>query len=120
VTGSPVSLPSSTKHHLLRIAQEALTNAVRHASAARIRLEVIYGEESISLSIVDDGIGFPAEDVVARSIGHFGLRGMRSRAKSIDGTLSIESWPNRGTAIRVSLCSVADKIDTRNAIVHST
>jgi signal transduction histidine kinase len=119
VKGSPILLPASTKHHLLRIAQEALTNAVRHSSAGRIRLELIYDDQKISLTVADDGIGFPAEDVVARSVGHFSLRGMRSRAKSIEGNLSIESWPNKGTAIRVSL-PLAQKIVSRNALVHVT
>ena len=103
VEGASRPLPSATQHHLLRIAQEAITNAVRHAAARRIVVGLAYGADALTLSVVDDGVGFPADDVLTRSIGHFGLRGLRGRAVKITADLSIESEPGRGTSIRVTV-----------------
>jgi signal transduction histidine kinase len=102
VSGPPVALPPTTKHHLLRIAQEGITNAVRHASARRISIHLEYRTDEVALAIHDDGIGFDAEQVMTKSIGHFGLRGLRGRAAKISGELRIESAAGRGTLIRVS------------------
>ncbi|HYD84692.1 MAG TPA: ATP-binding protein, partial [Opitutus sp.] len=101
VSGSPVALPSAIKHHLLRIAQEAITNAVRHASPRRISVALGYQPQSISLAVSDDGVGFRPDDVLSKSFGHFGLRGLRSRATKLGGTLQIQSEPGRGASIRV-------------------
>lgn len=101
VSGAPVSLPPRVKHHLLRIAQEAIANAVRHAEARRIAIELEYRAGALALAIVDDGVGFHPGEVLSQEIGHFGLRGLRSRAGKIGGELSIESSPASGTRIRV-------------------
>ena len=103
VAGTSRPLPSATQHHLLRIAQEAITNAVRHAAARRIVVGLDYSATALSLSVVDDGVGFPATEVMTRSIGHFGLRGLRGRAIKIGAELSIDSEPGRGTTIRVTV-----------------
>ena len=103
VTGQPVELPSATKHHLLRIAQEAITNAVRHASARTIAINLAYGVDNISLSITDDGCGFVPSVAHASGIGHFGLRGLRGRAGKINGDLQIDSAPGRGTTVSVTV-----------------
>ena len=102
-TGQPVSLSPSTKHHLLRIAQEAITNSVRHASAKTITIALNYEPTEVSLTITDDGNGFVPNDVLDRGIGHFGLRGLRGRARKIDGQLQIQSAPGAGTTVRVSV-----------------
>ncbi|HEY4246225.1 MAG TPA: sensor histidine kinase [Lacunisphaera sp.] len=101
VAGEPVDLPRTAKHNLLRIAQEATTNAVRHAEAGHITIAVRYAPEGISLAIIDDGVGFVPDEVRSKTFGHFGLRGMRSRAEKIGGTLVIESMPGAGTIVRI-------------------
>lgn len=101
VSGAHVSLPSGTKHHLLRIGQEAITNAVRHAAATRISIRLDYQADMVRLTVADDGVGFQPDDVLVKSIGHFGLRGLRSRATKIGGTLRIDSSPGNGTSIEI-------------------
>lgn len=100
VIGAPLPLPRFTTHHLLRIAQEATTNALRHAAARTIGVRLEYRAEAVTLTVKDDGAGFKADDALNQP-GHFGLRGMRGRAKKIGGDLAISSAPQAGTAISV-------------------
>jgi signal transduction histidine kinase len=101
VSGSAVPIPSATQHHLLRIAQEAITNAVRHAGPTTITVRLEYRTGAVFLSVSDQGAGFAANEVLEKSVGHFGLRGLRGRAAKIRGELSIESSPRNGTTIEV-------------------
>ncbi len=117
VTGSVVPPPSATKHHLLRIAQEAITNSVRHAAPNTIAIRLDYAADSVSLAVSDDGIGFNADNVLAKGAGHFGLRGLRGRAAKISGKLQIESQPGKGTLIRV-IVPLATTPKTTNDEVH--
>lgn len=100
-SGGPVELSPSTKHHLLRIGQEAITNAVRHAAATTIAIHLSYEPHAVSLSVSDDGNGFVPGEVLTKGLGHFGLRGLRGRAAKIGGELTIESAPGRGTTVCV-------------------
>jgi signal transduction histidine kinase len=84
----------------LRIAQEATTNAVRHAEAKRIDIRLDYRPDSVSLTISDDGVGFQPDDGLSNK-GHFGLSGIRGRAKKLDGKLTIRSAPGEGTSIEI-------------------
>jgi signal transduction histidine kinase len=86
---------------LLRIAQEAITNAVRHAAAKSIAIVLICEQDAVSLSITDDGNGFVPDDVLSNGIGHFGLRSLRGRAGKIGGEIHIQSAPGQGTSIKV-------------------
>jgi len=101
VTGAPRRLSSAARHHLLRIAQEAVTNSVRHGKANRITALLHYAEDSVALSVNDDGCGFVPQRVLTRKLGHFGLRGLRSRADKINGSLQITSEPGRGASIQI-------------------
>ena len=101
-------------HHLLRIAQEASTNAVRHAKATQITLELDYGPDSVVLTIADDGTGFSPDDTLNLS-GHFGLRGIRARATKLGGQFTIQSAPDAGTTIRVEVPFTPGKPITRHA-----
>lgn len=105
VTGDPMPLPREINHNLFRIAQEATTNAFRHANAKKISIRLEYGSEAdtVALEVVDDGIGFCTDDVLLKSTGHLGLRGIRVRAKKIGGTLNITSAPHAGTSIRIEV-----------------
>jgi signal transduction histidine kinase len=95
-------LAPAVQHNLLRIAQEAITNAVKHAAARRIDVTLEAQPESVVLRVTDDGQGFDPE---ARSKveGHFGLRGLRSRARSIGAQLEIISSPGTGTTVQVTV-----------------
>lgn len=101
VSGLRAALPSATQHHLLRIAQEAITNAVRHAGPTTITVRLEYRMGAVFLGIADQGNGFSPKDVLEKSVGHFGLRGLRGRAAKIGGDLRIESSPGQGTTIEV-------------------
>jgi signal transduction histidine kinase len=80
---------------LLRIGQEAIANAVRHADPTHLDIALLYGKNSVTLSVRDDGIGF----VKSGDLLGFGLRGMRKRAASISASIEILSQPGNGTSI---------------------
>lgn len=103
VTGEAVPLGRTISHNLLRIAQEATTNAFRHAKARRIVVRLDYQPASMAMTIADDGIGFQSSDVLHSSRGHLGLPGMRARVKKLKGTFDIVSAPGKGTTIRVDV-----------------
>ncbi len=103
VTGTPIALSRQISHNLLRIAQEATTNACRHAKAQKISIELVYGADPsrVSLSVTDDGAGFRTDEALESTAGHLGLRGIRTRVKQMRGELTIESSPGHGSLIRV-------------------
>lgn len=99
ISGAPRPLPTAHDVTLLRITQEALANAARHAEAARTSVTLSYLPDSVALDVVDDGVGF---DPASPDTG-FGLGSMRSRAAAVGGRISVESTPGSGTAIAVAL-----------------
>ncbi|MBD0334079.1 MAG: GAF domain-containing protein [Cyanobacteria bacterium Co-bin13] len=99
VEGTPHGLQSEVGMNLLRIAQEALTNALRHAQAQTIQVQLKFAAEVIQLRIQDDGKGF---DPQQRSSG-FGLVSMRQRAEQIGAQLTIDTQAGAGTAIAATL-----------------
>ena len=86
--------------HLYRIAQEGLSNAVRHAGAQRIAVRVAYHGDTLSITIVDDGCGYSSQ--ATNSVG-MGLRTMQYRAQLIGAKVSIKSIPSRGTSVSCAL-----------------
>ena len=90
-----------TEEELLRIGQEAVTNAVRHAGAARIDVQLIYESTRMFLQVADDGRGFEPLPGARGPEGHFGIRGMHERAGQIGAALLLESTPSGGTRISV-------------------
>ncbi|GIM88411.1 sensor histidine kinase [Paractinoplanes toevensis] len=99
-TGTPRPLPPETEAVLLRTAQEALSNAARHASATRVGITLSYLDNDVALDIRDDGRGFdPAAPPPTTPTGGFGLLAMRQRVEALAGTLAIESEPGTGTGI---------------------
>jgi signal transduction histidine kinase len=85
---------------------EAVWNAYRHAQATRISLWVGYGERELWVRISDDGRGIaPGVPQSAAAGGHFGLAGMRERARGMDARLHIESGEGRGTRVEIRLHS---------------
>ncbi|HSE15624.1 MAG TPA: two-component regulator propeller domain-containing protein [Pyrinomonadaceae bacterium] len=101
VAGPLRPLPPEVETNLLRIGQEAINNAVKHAHANRIDVALNFDTRSVRLSIRDDGRGFDPSEQVAD--GHFGLIGMRERAAQVGGALSIQSAQERGTEIVVDV-----------------
>jgi signal transduction histidine kinase len=102
VTGTVRSLPPMVEANLLRVAQEGVANAYRHARASRITLALVFSARSVILSISDDGTGLDNSD----SGGHpreRGLAGMKERAAEIGGTLTIQSAPGGGTTVRMEV-----------------
>ena len=80
-----------------RIGQEALANAVSHAAAKKISIEVAYEPEGLELLVYDDGHGFSSSE---ESRG-FGIEGMRNRAERIGGVITVTSRSTGGTAVKV-------------------
>lgn len=103
--GEQASLDSLVQHNFLRIAQEAITNAVKHAHATRIAVTLRVQRGVVMLSVSDNGDGFDVESH-SKAEGHFGLRGLRARAKAIGADLEIASAPKTGTTVRVTVRNV--------------
>lgn len=104
IEGQPRPLGSAREHHLLRIAQEAIANAVKHARAEHLEVKLVYAATEVLLTIRDDGCGFDPKAVMAgQQNGHFGLRSLRGRATKIGATLEIASTPGDGTRVIVRL-----------------
>ncbi len=82
------------EYQLLRIAQEATSNALRHAHARTLEIRLHVDEEQLGLTFADDGIGF-TKDVARAEAGHFGLLGMRERADEIGAGLTVTSSPGQ-------------------------
>ncbi len=101
VTGTFRPLERSVEDEMLRIAQEAVTNAVRHASASAVEVVLKYDTGWLRLKVSDDGKGF--SPTASAPQGHYGLQGMKERAAAIGAKLRIESSPGAGTSVEVSL-----------------
>lgn len=93
--GEKVGLPEEVENELLRIAQECMTNVVKHAGAQHVEIKLVFGSDTVSLSVADDGTGF---DPLDHHDG-FGLLGMRERAERIGARLLVSSRPGLGTRI---------------------
>jgi len=104
VEGSPRSLHPGHRDDVYRIAGEAVRNAMRHAQAQLIQVDIHYDDRRLRLRIRDDGKGIDAKTLEDRAAsGHWGLPGMRERAELIGGTLEIQSGPGSGTEIDLSI-----------------
>ncbi|HEY64649.1 MAG TPA: HAMP domain-containing protein [Caldilineae bacterium] len=100
-TGAARRLTAEQELALYRVAQEALNNALRHARARRIWIELAFADAGTRLRVRDDGVGFRVPEHLtdlARS-GHFGLMGMHERMQLVGGRLIVTSAPGRGTTI---------------------
>jgi signal transduction histidine kinase/ligand-binding sensor domain-containing protein len=103
VEGPVRDLHPILRDEVYRLAREALRNAFNHARAHDIEAEITYGERLLRLRIRDDGCGIPAEILEAGRSGHYGLSGMRERAKHIGASLNIWSGTGTGTEIDLSV-----------------
>lgn len=99
VNGTFRPLAQSVEDNLLRIGQEAINNAVKHAQAQRILVNLVFDARRVQLIVRDDGRGFDNQAAGNGRAGHFGLIGMQERAEQIGGTLSIQSTDGSGTEV---------------------
>jgi signal transduction histidine kinase len=87
ISGPPRTLPLRVESNLLRIAQEATTNALKHAQPLQVFVQLDYEPQGVRLKICDDGRGFYVDGAPGGNVGHFGLLGMRERVDKMGGTL---------------------------------
>jgi signal transduction histidine kinase len=109
VRGVPVAAPGLIAHHLSRIVQEAAHNALKHGKAHAITITLAFAAERLELTIADDGCGFDPTAAAGPEAGHFGVQGMRERARKIGSEVEVVSAVGSGTRIivRVPLTGVA-------------
>ncbi|HQV54629.1 MAG TPA: PAS domain S-box protein [Chitinophagaceae bacterium] len=106
---SEIRLEEELATCIFRICQEALTNVARHAEAKKVLISLELDDDMIYVQIVDDGKGFDL--ATAQNKGSFGLLGMHERARSLNGTLKIDSSIKNGTTVVVSLPYKIQKIN---------
>ncbi|MDP9038536.1 MAG: histidine kinase [Acidobacteriota bacterium] len=102
VRGAYRPLESRVEREILRLVNEALLNVARHAEAPHARVDLLYSDESLALSIEDSGMGFDVDQALQRG-GHYGLLGMQERSSVIGGALSISSIRGQGTTITLTI-----------------
>jgi signal transduction histidine kinase/ligand-binding sensor domain-containing protein len=101
VEGTPRNLHPIVRDEVYRVASEALRNAFRHAEAQQIELEFRYDERNFRLRVRDDGKGIDVTFLGDGRRGHFGLHGMRERAKLMGGSLAVWTAAESGTEIEL-------------------
>ena len=104
-SGRDRRLPAAEELALYRIAQEGLSNVLRHAQASQADLCLAFESEAVTLTIRDDGVGFvvPESPAQMAATGHFGLLSIQERAELIGARMVIASTPGSGTQIAISL-----------------
>jgi signal transduction histidine kinase len=100
---SKCTMSASQQHHVLRIAQEAVTNAVKHAKPKKIKVRLGEDGDHLIVSICDDGDGFVPGGVPDAARPHFGLVGMRERVAKMNGIFDVQSSPGKGTSIFITI-----------------
>jgi PAS domain S-box-containing protein len=106
IRGAERRLKPEAETALFRVAQEALSNVLRHSAASRVDLGLDFGDSSVTLSVSDNGQGFEVEPMLARrdeSGRGLGLLGMRERVELLGGVFSVESTPGEGTTARAEI-----------------
>jgi signal transduction histidine kinase len=114
----PVDPPVNTA--LFRVAQEALTNVVKHAQAAQVGMHLRYSSDGVSLQVSDDGVGFDQDALSDKGRASWGLLGMEERATLLGGTLSVQSKAGSGTCVLVTIpyrASVQEEADDNEASI---
>jgi signal transduction histidine kinase len=101
VEGEARTLPADVENNLLRIGQEAITNAVRHSGARQLTLNLAFRDDDVRLDVSDDGRGFDPAAAQPSPSGGFGLPGLRERAEAMHAQLEIHSAPGGGTRIQI-------------------
>jgi signal transduction histidine kinase len=110
IQGEPYRLSPEVEMNLLRIGQEGVANALSHANARNIAVELRYGSDKFCLNVIDDGRGFTPGDPAFIARGHFGLLDMRERAQSLGCHLQIDSEPGKGTRLQVEVSAAMKQL----------
>lgn len=95
-----VSLPKGIEDHLFRIVQELLSNTLRHAKAHELEVYLDNVDNTVSLRVMDDGVGF---DPQKNAVGSYGLQNIRERVAGMGGTCKIISFSGKGTSIEIKI-----------------
>ena len=96
-------LSDQTAHAILRIIRELSINAVRHGHATQIKIAGSFDEERLLFSVEDNGGGFDPAAAPGVRQGHFGLQGIRERVRALNGTMTLQGKPGRGTYVSIAL-----------------
>ncbi len=103
---SHMAIDQSSNISIYRVVQESLTNILRHAEASNVVITASAGNESLTISVRDDGKGFDPSGAQAGDF-HFGLLGMRERALLCNGDINITSRPGEGTCVKMTVPATA-------------
>jgi len=103
IDGDIRRLSPVVENNLLRIGQEAISNAIKHAQPSLIDVTLIFEKNRIQLTVIDDGVGFAEVKKKNEKRHSFGLVGIRERVDLIGGVVNIDSKPGQGTQIDVSV-----------------
>lgn len=119
--GEPFPLPDLIAGNLLLLAQEAVTNALKHGAPGKIDLRLKFSPDLAELEVKDNGRGFDPAAAPGQSDGHFGLQGMHERVKRLGGTLDVKSATGHGTSItvRVPVDAEKPKSEVRESLARS-
>jgi signal transduction histidine kinase len=101
--GASRELPDLIAGNLLLLAQEAMTNALKHGDPRSILVRLVFADDTLRLTVEDDGRGFDTAQMATPREGHFGIQGMRERVKRLGGIFEVSSAPGKGTRISVSV-----------------
>ncbi|MET0783120.1 MAG: GAF domain-containing protein [Leifsonia flava] len=113
VAGEPETLSPETARQLFRIVQESLTNVIEHARARHVRVGLVYGGQTVTALVEDDGCGFDLASITGRPsspVRGLGLQGLAARARLLGGSLQVDSTPQWGTRVRAEVPYVASAL----------
>jgi signal transduction histidine kinase len=103
VSGTPQPVEIIVNHEAYRIAREAMANAFVHSRGSKVEVELVYEASGLVVRVRDDGQGIPEDILTGGRTGHWGLSGMRERARKIGGALHLHSSLNHGTEVELTV-----------------
>ena len=95
-----VQIPEGVEDHLFRIAQELLSNTLRHSHATTLEVYLRQTDSNVLFKIEDNGVGFNTEEILP---GSYGINNMKERVQGLGGQVKIVSFPNQGTTIEIKI-----------------
>jgi signal transduction histidine kinase len=117
IAGEERTVASPVKIALFRIAQEALTNVVKHAQAKTAQVTLMYGDKSVMVRVTDDGKGFDMDAAAITKRVSWGLKGMEERTSLLGGKFEVMSRKGQGTTVEVSIPYLQEEADDNSPAV---